>query len=126
MLLLVALQRFSEDADILVDAVKAKFGLESAPEYVWFMLWSILNAHDLSILLWWPCRLELMIAGLVEVSRAFGLLGIVENTGTVCVYIPIPHDDFVVCTPLYEGAVGENSLSPVLPRAYYLARIDGN
>ena len=69
--LLVALQRFSEDPDILADLVHiqeqpAKVGPETAMEYVRRVVWGMLYADDAYIVSRSPQGLERMMATLVR------------------------------------------------------------
>ena len=66
-MLLVALQRFSGDADILADLVHlkeqpGKVGPETALEYVRRAIWGMLYADNACIVSQSPRRLELMMA----------------------------------------------------------------
>ena len=76
--LLVALQRFSEDPDILADLVHlqeqpTKVGPEMAMECVRRAVWGMLYADDACIVSRSPQGLERMMATLVDVFGAFGL-----------------------------------------------------
>ena len=76
--LLVALQRFSEDLDILADLVhlqeqQAKVSPETSMECVCRAVWGILYADDACIVSRSPQGLERMMATLVDVFGALGL-----------------------------------------------------
>ena len=76
--LLVDLQRFSEDPDILADLIHlkeqpAKVCLETAMECVHRAVWRMLYADDACIVSRPPQGLERMMATLVDVFGAFGL-----------------------------------------------------
>ena len=74
----VALQRFSENSDILTDLVNlqehpVKIGLETAMECVRHGVWGMLYAHNAYIVSRSPQRLERIIIILDDVFGAFGL-----------------------------------------------------
>ena len=86
--LLVALQRFSEDPDILADLVHlqeqpAKVGQETAMECVRRAVWGMLYADDACIVSRSPQGLERMMATLVDVFGAFGLTISEKKTETM-------------------------------------------
>ena len=105
--LLVALQRFSEDADIIADLVHlqeqpAKIGPETALECVRRAVWGMLYADDACIVSRSPQGLERMMAIFVDVFGAFGLTVSEKKTETMC--LPIPH---APATPITFNAMGQ-------------------
>ena len=93
-MLLIALQRFSEDVDILADLVhlkqSGKVGPETALECVRRAVWGMLYADDACIMSQSPRGLELMMAVIAEVCGAFGLT--VSEKKTETMQMPIPQD----------------------------------
>ena len=84
-MLFVALERFSEDADILADLAhlqeqSSKVGPETALECVRRSIWGMLYADDVCIVSRSPRGLKRMMAVFAEVFGAFGL--------TMCMPIP--------------------------------------
>ena len=107
-MLLVALQRFSEDADILADLVHLKEQLgkvspETALECVRRAVWRMLHADDARIMSRSPRELELMIAVIIKVCGAFGLTVSEKKTGTM--QMPIPHG---LVTSITINAAGQH------------------
>ena len=105
--LLVALQRFSEDPDILSDLVHlqeqpAKVGPETAMECVRRAVWGMLYADDACIVSRSPQGLERMMLTLVEVFGAFGLTVSEKKTETMS--LPIPH---APATPIAFTTTGQ-------------------
>ena len=93
-ILRVALQRFSEDADILADLVhlkeqSGKVGPETALECVRRAVWGMLYADDACIVSQLPRGLELMMAVIVKVCGAIGLT--VSEKKTETMQMPIPY-----------------------------------
>ena len=87
-MLLVALQRFSEDADIFADLVHlkeqpGKVGPETALECMRRAVWGMLYANDGCIVSRSPRGLELMMAVIVKVCGAFGLTVSEKKTETI-------------------------------------------
>ena len=106
-MLLVVLQRFSEDADTLADLVHlkeqpGKVGPETALECVRRAVWGMLYADDACIVSRSPRGLELMITVIVKVCGAFGLT-VSEKTETM--QMPIPHG---LVTPITINAAGQH------------------
>ena len=90
----VALQRFSENPDILTDLVHlqeqpAKVGPETAMEFVRRAVWGMLYADDAYIVSRSPQGLERIMATLVDVFGAFGLTNSEKITETMS--LPTPH-----------------------------------
>ena len=109
-MLLVALQRFSEDADILADLVHlkeqpGKVGPETALECVRRTVWGMLYADDACIVSRSPRRLKLMMVVIVKVCGAFGLT--VSEKTTETMQMPIPHG---LVTPISTNAAGQHYL----------------
>ena len=87
-MLLVTIERFSEDADILADLAhlqeqSSKVGHETAMECARRAIWGVLYANDGS-----PRGLEPMIGVFVEVCGALGLTISESKTDTMCMPIP--------------------------------------
>ena len=92
-ILLVALERFSKDADILADLIHlqeqpSKVGPETALEYVRRAIWGMLYADDAGIVSRSPRGLGRMMATFVEVFGTFGLTVSESKTETMCMPIP--------------------------------------
>ncbi|MEO0565068.1 MAG: reverse transcriptase family protein [Chloroflexota bacterium] len=90
----VALQRFSEDPEILADLVHlqeqpTKVGPETAMECVRRAVWGMLYADDACAVSRSPQGLERMMVNLVDVFGAFGLT--VSEKKTETMRLPIPH-----------------------------------
>ena len=78
-ILLVALERFSEGADILVDLAhlqeqSSKVGPETALEYSRRAIWGVRYTDDACIVSRSPRESERMMAVFVEVFGAFGVI----------------------------------------------------
>ena len=91
-ILLVALERFSEDTDI--HAVLAhlqeqphKVGPETALEYAWRTIWGMLYADDASIVSWSLRGLKWMMVVQVELFGAFSLNVSESKTEIMCMSI---------------------------------------
>ena len=107
-MLLVALQRFSEDADILADLVhlkeqSGKVGPETALECVRRAVWRMLYADDTCIVSRSPRGLELMMTVIAKVCGAFGLT--VSEKKTETMQMPIPHG---LVTPITINEAGQH------------------
>ena len=107
-MLLVALQRFSEDADILADLVhlkeqSGKVGPETALECVRRAVWGMLYADDACIVSRSPRGLELMMTVIIKVCGAFGMT--VSEKKTETMQMPIPHGPV---TPITINAAGQH------------------
>ena len=105
--LLVALQRFSEDPDILADLVHlqeqpAKVGPETAMECVRRAMWGMLYADDACIVSRSAQGLERMMMTLVDVFGAFSLTVSEKKPETVS--LPIPH---AIATPIAFTTTGQ-------------------
>ena len=92
-ILLVELERFGEDADILADLVHlqdqpSKADPETALECAWRALRGMMYADNACILSRSPRGLEQMIAVFVEVFGVFGLIIPWSKTETFCMPIP--------------------------------------
>ena len=92
-ILLVVLERFSENADILADLAHlqqppSKVGRERALECVRRAIWGILYAESTCIVSRSPRGLERMMAVFVEGFGAFGLTILESKTETICMPIP--------------------------------------
>ena len=91
--LLVALQRFGEDAAILENLVHLQerptaVGLESSMDYVLRAVWGMLYTDDTCIVSLSPHGLAKMMEMIVDMCHAFGLT-VSEKTETLC--MPAPH-----------------------------------
>ena len=88
---LVALERFSEDADLLADLAHlqeqpSKVGPEKALECVWLAIWGMLYSDDACIVSRSTRGLERMMAVFAEEN--FGLTISESKTETMCMPIP--------------------------------------
>ena len=94
--LLVALQRVSEDADIHADLVhlqgrRARIGFEITLEFGRCVVWGVLHADDACAVSRSPRGLEIMRTIPVNVSSAFGLIVTEKKLDTKTMCVPIPH-----------------------------------
>ena len=92
-IVLVALERFSEDADILADLIHlqaqpSKVGPETTLECVRRAIWGVLYADDACIVSRSSRGLGPMIAVFVQVFGIFGLNISESKTETMCMPIP--------------------------------------
>ena len=92
-ILLVVLERFNEDADILADLIHlqeqpSNVGPETALECMRRAIWGMLYADDARIVLRSPRGLGRMMAVFVEVFGTFGLTISESKTATMCMPIP--------------------------------------
>ena len=106
-ILLVTLERFGEDADILAHLAHlqeqpSKVGPETALEYVQRVTWEMLYADDACIVSRSPRGLERMMTVFVEVSGAFGLT--ISESKTETMYMPIPR---ALATQIVFNATGQ-------------------
>ena len=106
-MLLVALQRFSEDADILADLVhlkqSGKVDSEMELECVRRAVWGMLYDDDACIVSQSPRGLELVMVVIVKVCDAFGLTASEKKTETM--QMPVPHG---LATPITINAAGQH------------------
>ena len=91
-ILLVALERFSKDKDILADLIHlqeqpSKVGPETALEYMRRATWGMLYADDACIVSRSPRGLGQVMAVFVEVFGTFGLTISESKTETMCMPI---------------------------------------
>ena len=91
--LIVALQRSSEDTVILAELVHLKeppasMGLESTMDYVRHAEWGMLYADDACIVSRSPQGLAKMMEDIVEICRAFALTVSVKKTETMSIPPP--------------------------------------
>ena len=119
-MLLVALQRFNEDADILADLVhlkeqSGKVGPKTALGCMRRAVWGMVYADDACIVSRSPRGLELMMAVIVKVCGAFGLT--VSEKKTETMQIPIPNG---LVTPITINAAGQHYRQTAvhLPRGF--------
>ena len=92
-LVILLIEIFSEDADILADLAHleeqpSKLGLETALECVRRAIWGMLYADDACIVSRSPRGLERMMVVFVEIFGAFGLTVSESKTETMCIPIP--------------------------------------
>ena len=96
--LIVFLQRFSEEPAILADLVHLKepptsMGPEPAMDYVRRAVWGMLYADDACIVSRSPQGRAKMMEVIVEVCRAFVLAVSAKKTETMCMPPPYTADD---------------------------------
>ena len=92
-ILLVALERFSKDADILADLIHlqeqpSRVGPETVLECVRHVIWGVFYADDACIMSRSPRGLGRMMAVFVEVFGTFGLTISESKAETMCMPIP--------------------------------------